>query len=133
MACSPPFIPLASPTRRDRRPIGGGWIHEVKFASTDVPIYSKNGHRFTDRFPTIAYALPAKAAVIDAELVAATPQAIRISTSCSPRAQHPSNSSFGPSTSCTTTAPIFASCRSRRNDASLGTARAVRFLVHHVL
>jgi bifunctional non-homologous end joining protein LigD len=65
--------------------MGGGWIHEVKFdgyriqahvANDVVTLYSKNGHHFTGRFPTIAYALrdlPAKAAVIDAELVAATP------------------------------------------------------------
>jgi bifunctional non-homologous end joining protein LigD len=64
-----------------RPPTGDGWIHEVKFdgyriqahvANDDVTLYSKNGHHFTDRFPTIAYALrdlPAKAAVIDAELV----------------------------------------------------------------
>ena len=76
------FIPPASPRRRDCPPVGDRWIHEVKFdgyrlqvhkAGRDVTLLSRNGHHFTGRFPDIALllrTLPAKAAIIDAELVA---------------------------------------------------------------
>jgi len=76
------FIPPASPRRRDRPPVGDRWIHEVKFdgyrlqvhkTGRDVTLLSRNGHPFTGRFPDIAFVLqtlPAKAAIIDAELVA---------------------------------------------------------------
>jgi bifunctional non-homologous end joining protein LigD len=76
------FIPPASPRRRDRPPVGDRWIHEVKFdgyriqvhkAGRDVELLSRNGHGFNERFPDIAFllrTLPAKAAIIDAELVA---------------------------------------------------------------
>jgi bifunctional non-homologous end joining protein LigD len=75
------FIPPASPRRRDRPPVSDRWIHEVKFdgyriqvhkAGRDVTLLSRNGHHFTGRFPDIAFvlrALPAKAAIIEAELV----------------------------------------------------------------
>jgi ATP-dependent DNA ligase len=39
----------------------------------DVGLFSKNGHEFTSRFPTVAYlaqSIPARSAIIDAELVA---------------------------------------------------------------
>ena len=42
-------------------------------ASSRVVIYSRNGHDFTDRFPSTAqllHELPAKAAVLDGEVVA---------------------------------------------------------------
>ena len=57
-------------------------MHEVKFdgylvqlhkADKDVVIFSRNGAVFTSRWPAIAYALqhlPAKSAIIDAEVVA---------------------------------------------------------------
>ena len=57
-------------------------MHEVKFdgyrvqlhkAGKDVVIFSRNGADFTSRWPAIAYALqhlPAKSAIIDAEVVA---------------------------------------------------------------
>ena len=76
------FIPPASPRRRDRPPVGDRWIHEVKFdgyriqvhkSDRDVALLSRKGHCFTWRFPDIAVllrTLPAKAAIIDAELVA---------------------------------------------------------------
>jgi len=76
------FIPPASPRRRDRPPVGDRWVHEVKFdgyriqvhkTRRDATLLSRNGHHFTGRFPDIAFvlrALPAKAAIIDAELVA---------------------------------------------------------------
>ena len=58
-----------------------GWVHEVKFdgyrvqvhkVGSRVIIYSRNGHDFTERFPSIAqllHELPAKAAVLDGEVV----------------------------------------------------------------
>jgi bifunctional non-homologous end joining protein LigD len=76
------FIPPCSPIRARTVPAGDGWLHEVKFdgyrvqahkAGTRVVIYSRNGHDFTERFPSIAqllHELPAKAAVIDGEVVA---------------------------------------------------------------
>jgi len=76
------FIPPASPRRRDRPPVGDRWIHEVKFdgyrlqvhkTGRDVTLLSRNGHHFTGRYPDVAFVLrtlPAKAAIIDAELVA---------------------------------------------------------------
>jgi hypothetical protein len=63
-------------------PAGDGWLHEVKFdgyrvqvhkVGSRVIIYSRNGHDFTERFPSIAQLLhefPAKAAVLDGEVVA---------------------------------------------------------------
>ena len=76
------FISPAQPALRDRPPKGDGWVHEVKFdgyrvqlhkAGKDVVIFSRNGADFTSRWPAIAYALqhlPAKSAIIDAEVVA---------------------------------------------------------------
>ena len=76
------FISPAQPTLRDRPPKDHGWVHEVKFdgyrvqlhkAGKDVVIFSRNGADFTSRWPAIADALqhlPAKSAIIDAEVVA---------------------------------------------------------------
>ena len=76
------FIVPASSRRRDRPPVGDRWIHEVKFdgyriqvhkSGRDVDLLSRNGHHFTGRYPYIAFVLrtlPAKAAIIDAELIA---------------------------------------------------------------
>jgi bifunctional non-homologous end joining protein LigD len=56
-----------------------GWLHEVKFdgyrvqahkVGSRVIMYSHNGHDFSDRFPSIAHDLPAKAAVLDGEVLA---------------------------------------------------------------
>jgi len=63
-------------------PTGDGWLHEVKFdgyrvqahkIGSRVVLYSRNGHDFTERFPSIAqllHELPAKAIVLDGEVVA---------------------------------------------------------------
>ena len=63
-------------------PAGDGWLHEVKFDGYRVQvhkvgsrliIYNRNGHDFTERFPSIAqllHELPVKAAVLDGEVVA---------------------------------------------------------------
>ena len=75
------FIPC-SPVRAKAVPAGAGWIHEVKWdgyrcqahkAGSRVVIFSRNGHDFSERFPTIAQELrelPAKTAVLDGEIVA---------------------------------------------------------------
>ena len=82
MPRSSPFIALPSPALRDRPPTGDQWLHEVKFdgyriqlhkADEDVGMYSRNGNHFTSRWPSFTYALlrlPAKNAIIDAEVVA---------------------------------------------------------------
>jgi ATP dependent DNA ligase domain len=79
---SSPFITPAQPTPRHRPPKGEQWLHEVKFdgyrvqlhkVGKDVVIFSRNGADFTSRWPAIAIALqelPAKSAIIDAEVVA---------------------------------------------------------------
>src|SRR5262249_55321113 len=76
------FIQPCSPIRAKAVPAGDGLLHEVKFdgyrvqahkVGSRVVIYSRNGHNFTDRFPSIAQLLdelPAKAAVLDGEVVA---------------------------------------------------------------
>jgi len=68
--------------RAEELPAGEGWLHEVKFdgyrvqahkVGSRVVIYSRYGHDFSDRFPSIAQLLrelPVKAAVIDGEVVA---------------------------------------------------------------
>ena len=76
------FIQPCSPIHAKAVPAGDGWLHEVKFdgyrvqvhkVGSRVVIYSRNGHDFTERFPSIAqllHELPAKAAVLDGEVVA---------------------------------------------------------------
>jgi bifunctional non-homologous end joining protein LigD len=76
------FIPPCSPIRAKEVPAGDGWLHEVKFdgyraqvhkVGSRVVIYSRNGHDFTERFPSIAqllHELPAKSAALDGEVVA---------------------------------------------------------------
>jgi bifunctional non-homologous end joining protein LigD len=76
------FIPPCSPIRAKEVPAGDGWVHEVKFdgyrvqahkIGPRVVLFSRNGHDFTSRFPSIAQQLlelPAKVAVLDGEVVA---------------------------------------------------------------
>jgi bifunctional non-homologous end joining protein LigD len=76
------FIPPCSPIRAKEVPAGDGWLHELKFdgyrvqvhkVGSRVIVYSRNGHDFTECFPSIAqllHELPAKAAVLDGEVVA---------------------------------------------------------------
>ena len=75
------FVPPA-PVERSRPPKGPDWLHEVKFdgyrcqllkGGARVAILSRNGKEFTGRFSGIWEALrdlPAKSAIIDAEIVA---------------------------------------------------------------
>jgi len=76
------FIPPCSPIPAKEVPTGDGWVHKVKFdgyrvqahkIGLRVVVFSRNGHDFTDRFPSIGrllHELPAKAAVLDGEIVA---------------------------------------------------------------
>src|SRR5215831_10912395 len=76
------FIPPCSPIRATAVPGGDGWVHEVKFdgyrvqvhkLGSRVVIFSRKGHDFSERFPSIVQELrelPAKAAVLDGEVVA---------------------------------------------------------------
>jgi bifunctional non-homologous end joining protein LigD len=76
------FIPPCSPIRAKAVPAGDGWMHEVKFdgyrvqahkIGPRVVLFSRNGHDFTERFPSRAQLLlelPAKTAVLDGEIVA---------------------------------------------------------------
>lgn len=77
-----PFIVPAAPVLKLNPPTGPQWIHECKFdgwrgqlskAGDDVVVFSRNGKDITSRFRAIAHSLrvlPAKAAIIDCELVA---------------------------------------------------------------
>jgi bifunctional non-homologous end joining protein LigD len=76
------FITPCSAVSAKAVPTGADWLHEVKFdgyrcqihkVGKDVAIFSRNGHDFTSRFADMAYLmrdLPAKTAILDAELVA---------------------------------------------------------------
>jgi bifunctional non-homologous end joining protein LigD len=76
------FIPPCSPMPAKAVPSGDGWAHEVKFdgyrvqvhkAGQRVVIFTRNWHDFSERYPSILRELrelPAKAAVLDGEVVA---------------------------------------------------------------
>ena len=69
------------PTQADRPPSGAGWLHEIKMdgfrliARRDaggVRLITRNGHDWTDRYPTIAGSvgrLHCRSCVIDGEVV----------------------------------------------------------------
>ena len=57
------FIPPCSPIQATAVPAGDGWMREVKFdgyrvqahkVGSRVMLFSRNGHDFTDRFPSVA-------------------------------------------------------------------------------
>jgi len=61
-----PEFPPCSPIRATAVPFGDGWMHEVKFDGYRVQVhkvcsrmiaYSRNGHNFTERFPSVAWAV----------------------------------------------------------------------------
>jgi bifunctional non-homologous end joining protein LigD len=76
------FIAPCLPTKTDRLPSGGQWLHEIKhdgfrvIARKDglrVRLYSRPGNDFTRRFPLIAEALTglrSRSCIIDGEAVA---------------------------------------------------------------
>ena len=75
------FITPSAPVLKSTPPSDGGWLHEVKFdgwraqlhkCGDEVVIFTRNGHDYTRRFPTIRdslLSLPARSAIIDAEIV----------------------------------------------------------------
>lgn len=76
------FIEPARPRRSACPPVGENWLHEVKFDGYRIQLHkhgrtvqllSRNGHDFSDRFPTIivaAKAMPVRSLIIDGEVVA---------------------------------------------------------------
>ena len=76
------FIPPCSPVTAKSVPSGHSWVHELKFdgyrvqahkVGSGVTLFSRNWHDFTERFTSVAQLLrelPAKAAVLDGEVVA---------------------------------------------------------------
>jgi ATP-dependent DNA ligase len=60
------FIQTCSPNRAKEAPTGNGWLHEVKFdgycvqshkVGARVMIYNRNGHDFTERFPSVVWSV----------------------------------------------------------------------------
>ena len=77
----PGFVMPCRPTLRKTPPTGDGWLHEIKHDGYRVQapfferprIYTRRGHDWADRMPTIAAALtalPANTVILDGELVA---------------------------------------------------------------
>lgn len=76
------FIEPQIPSLVGEPPEGDGWIHEIKFDGyrTQIVIdrkgvraFSRNGHNWSDRYPSLIAAaakLPAKSAIIDGEVIA---------------------------------------------------------------
>src|SRR5687767_15117460 len=84
----PDFIEPAHPTQHDRPPTGDKWVHEIKVdgyraqlhVDNGAPLmFSRRGNNWTQRFRSIADAarlLPIKHAVIDGEVIVATPDGL---------------------------------------------------------
>ena len=78
----PAFLPPQLAVPVDTPPAGADWIHEVKYdgyriqalvAGNAARLLTRNGHDWTDRYPSIAGAvagLPVRSAILDGELVA---------------------------------------------------------------
>jgi bifunctional non-homologous end joining protein LigD len=76
------FIQPCHPQRAKTVPAGDDWQHEIKFdgfrvqihkLGNEVEIYSRNGARFSKRFPRLVDVLrelPVKSAILDGEIVA---------------------------------------------------------------
>ena len=73
------FIPPCLPTKTDRLPSGGQWLHEIKIriiarkSDGRVRLYSRPGNDLTRRFPLIFEALAqlrSRSCIIDGEAVA---------------------------------------------------------------
>jgi bifunctional non-homologous end joining protein LigD len=76
------FIQPCSPVLANTVPAGDDWQHEIKFdgfrvqihkLGNEVELYSRNGSRFSRRFPrlvSVLRELPAKSAILDGEIVA---------------------------------------------------------------
>jgi bifunctional non-homologous end joining protein LigD len=76
------FIQPCSPISAKHVPAGEDWQHEIKFdgfrvqihkLGNEVELYSRNGSRFSRRFPRLVGVLrelPVKSAILDGEIVA---------------------------------------------------------------
>jgi ATP-dependent DNA ligase len=117
------FIQPCSPIRAEEPAAGDGWLHEVKSdgyrvqahqVGSRVVIYSRSGHDFNERFPSIGQLLhefPAKAAVLDGEVVASMPMDVRILSGCTWVGPGRAQFSHGCSTCSCSTAVIFVHSR----------------------
>jgi bifunctional non-homologous end joining protein LigD len=84
----PRFIEPAHPTEHDRPSSGDLWVHEIRvdgyraqlhLRDGTARIFSRRGNDWTDRFETIAHnarKLPIRQAVIDGEIIVATPDGL---------------------------------------------------------
>jgi bifunctional non-homologous end joining protein LigD len=80
-ASLPDFVPPSLAILRSTAPTGEGWVHEIKFdgyrnqarlVHGNVRLLTRKGLDWTDKFPNVAAAvaaLPARAALIDGEVV----------------------------------------------------------------
>jgi bifunctional non-homologous end joining protein LigD len=80
----PAFIEPCLATVRDKVPSGEAWLHEIKFdgyrlqlhkADNDVCVFTRRGHNWSKRFPSIveaAWYLPASHLILDGEVVVIT-------------------------------------------------------------
>lgn len=74
------FIETMQPKLVDLPPAGGDWLHEIKYDGYRIQLhidggrvttYTRNGHDWTSKFPSIArdaHAIPAARAIIDGEI-----------------------------------------------------------------
>ena len=87
-AAFPDFIEPAHPTQHDRPPTGDKWVHEIKvdgyraqihMKKGGARVFSRRGNDWTERFSSIAHSakrLPVGEAVIDGEVIVATPDGL---------------------------------------------------------
>jgi bifunctional non-homologous end joining protein LigD len=85
------FIPPQLATSVDQPPEGSDWIHEIKhdgyrsqvlLERGQVRVFTRNGHDWTDRYPSIVLAaanLRCKSAIIDGEALCRMARVHRIS------------------------------------------------------
>ena len=72
------FIPPCLPTKTDKLPSGGQWLHEIKHDGfrkngAQVRLYSRPGNNLTRRFPLIVETLArlrSRSCIVDGEAVA---------------------------------------------------------------
>jgi len=99
-------------------PAGGGWAHEIKFdgyrmhariAAKQATLLTRNGLDWTDKYPSIATALPAlncRQAYIDGELCAVRPDGTTTLPDCKDMGKRLRPSSFSRLICCISTARI---------------------------
>src|SRR5262249_17563922 len=84
------FIQPCSPVLANTVPAGDDWRHEIKFdgfrvqihkLGNEVELFSRNGSRFSRRFPRLVSVLremPAKSVILDGEIVASDAEAVEL-------------------------------------------------------